>query len=153
MRALALASLFALAACASVEPGNPPLAQYAPHQGYRFDALARGDNSDALFVIVTFSGGGTRAAALAYGVLEALRDTRVTWQGRRIALLDEVDVISSISGGSFPAAYYALRGPRIFDEFAGKFLYRDIQGELVGQALSPPSSTTARCSAAAATPT
>ena len=137
MRALLLACLLALAACASIAPGNPPLAQYAPGQGYRFDNLARGGNSDALFVIVTFSGGGTRAAALAYGVLEALRDARITWQGRRIALLDEVDVISSISGGSFPAAYYALHGPRIFDEFADKFLYRDIQGELVGRALSP----------------
>jgi hypothetical protein len=34
-----------------------------------------------------------------------------------VSLLDEVDVISSISGGSFPAAYYALRDKKIFDEF------------------------------------
>lgn len=136
MRALALAGLAALAACASF-PENPPLARYQPDQGYRFENLARGDNSDALFVIVTFSGGGTRAAALAYGVLEALRDTHITWQGRRVRLLDEVDVISSISGGSFPAAYYALRGPKIFDEFPDRFLYRDIQGDLVGLALTP----------------
>ena len=66
---------------------------------------------------MTFSGGGTRAAALAYGVLEALRDTTLEWRGRKVSLLDEVDVISSISGGSFPAAYYALRGEKIFDEF------------------------------------
>jgi hypothetical protein len=137
VRALALAALLALAACAAPGPGNPPLAQYAPGQGYRFENLARGDNSDELFVIVTFSGGGTRAAALAYGVMEALRDARVTWQGRRVALLDEVDVISSISGGSFPAAYYALRGAKTFDEFPQRFLYRDIQGDLVGLALSP----------------
>jgi NTE family protein len=68
MRRLALAALLALAACASIEPGNPPLAQHQPQAGYRFDTLERGENSDELFVIVTFSGGGTRAAALAYGV-------------------------------------------------------------------------------------
>ncbi len=139
MRTLALAALLALAACASIEPGNPPLARYAPEAGYRFDHLERGANSDELFVIVTFSGGGTRAAALAYGVLEALRDTRIQWQGRRVSLLDEVDVVSSVSGGSFPAAYYALRGARIFEEFPERFLYRDIQGELVRRALSPSS--------------
>jgi hypothetical protein len=124
------------AACASLPPENPPLGQYAPQSGYRFERLERGDNSDALFVIVTFSGGGTRAAALAYGVLEALRDTTIEWQGRRLALLDEVDVVSSISGGSFPAAYYALRGRRIFDEFPERFLYRPIQSSLVK--LAPP---------------
>ncbi len=128
-----------LAACASFTPGNPPLAKYAPDAGYRFERLERGDNSDELFVIVTFSGGGTRAAALAYGVLEALRDTTIEWRGRRMALLDEVDVISSISGGSFPAAYYALRGRQIFDEFPDRFLYRPVQNDLIKRALSPSS--------------
>jgi predicted acylesterase/phospholipase RssA len=71
--------------------------------------------------------------------MEALRDTRIRWQGQDIALLDEVDVISSISGGSFPAAYYALYGSRIFDEFPDKFLYRPVQSDLVKLALSPPS--------------
>ena len=126
-----------LAACASFTPGNPPLAKYAPDTGYRFERLDQGDNSDELFVIVSFSGGGTRAAALAYGVLEALRDTVIAWRGRKVALLDEVDVISSISGGSFPAAYYALRGGKIFDEFQDRFLYRRVQSDLIGQVLSP----------------
>ena len=127
-----------LAGCASFTPGNPPLAKYTPDTGYWFDRLDKGDdNSDDLFVIVSFSGGGTRAAALAYGVLEALRDTHIVWHGRRVALLDEVDVVSSISGGSFPAAYYALRGSRIFDEFPDRFLYRRIQSDLIAQALSP----------------
>ncbi|OGA94949.1 MAG: hypothetical protein A3G27_03550 [Betaproteobacteria bacterium RIFCSPLOWO2_12_FULL_66_14] len=126
-----------LAACASFTPGNPPLARYAPEEGYRFERLERGDNTDELFVIVTFSGGGTRAAALAYGVLEALRDTSIEWRGRRVSLLDEVDVISSISGGSFPAAYYALRGRQIFDEFPDRFLHRQIQGDLLRRLVSP----------------
>lgn len=136
MRGALLAGLLLAAGCASF-PENPPLARYAPQAGYRFENLARDGNSDRLFVIVSFSGGGTRAAALAFGVMEALRDTHITWQGRKVSLLDEVDVISSISGGSFPAAYYALYGARIFDEFPDKFLYRDIQGDLIGLALTP----------------
>lgn len=126
-----------LAACAQFSPSNPPLAKYDPHTGYRFEQLDHPGNSDRLFVIVTFSGGGTRAAALAYGVLEALRDTTIEWEGRKVSLLDEIDVISSISGGSFPAAYYALRGSRVFDEFPDKFLYRPVQSELVSLLFSP----------------
>jgi len=139
MKHALLAGLLLLASCASFTPSNPHLARYAPEAGYRFEHLEPGDNSDELFVIVTFSGGGTRAAALAYGVLEALRDTSIEWQGRKVSLLDEVDVISSISGGSFPAAYYALRGKRIFDEFPEKFLYRPVQSDLIKLAISPSS--------------
>jgi NTE family protein len=138
VRFLLLGCALLLAACATVAP-NPPLAKYEPKAGYDFERLERGENSDEIFVILAFSGGGTRAAALAYGVLEALRDTTIEWRGRRRALLDEVDVISSISGGSFPAAYYALRGRQIFEEFPERFLYRPVQSALVRQLFSPAS--------------
>jgi NTE family protein len=134
-----LASALFFPGCAAFTPGNPPLAKYQPDAGYRFERLERGNNTDELFVIVTFSGGGTRAAALAFGVLEALRDTTIEWRGRRLALLEEVDVISSISGGSFPAAYYALRGRQIFEEFPERFLYRPVQSDLVRLRFSPAS--------------
>jgi NTE family protein len=134
LTAAALAAL--LAACGSY-PENPPLTSYNPDKGYRFDQLDQGENSDELFVIVTFSGGGTRAAALSYGILEALRDTKIDFGGKRISLLDEVDVISSVSGGSFPAAYYALKREAVFAEFPDKFLYRQIQSDLKSEALSP----------------
>lgn len=125
-----------LTACGSF-PVNPPLAKHDPSVGYRFENLEQGSNSDELFVILVFSGGGTRAAALSYGVLEALRDTKIQWKNKKISLLDEVDVISSISGGSFPAAYYALYGSRIFDEFPNRFLYRPVQSDLIKSALTP----------------
>ena len=133
-----------LSGCASF-PANPPLAQYDPNAGYRFERLApasddaQPDQRDQLFVILSLSGGGTRAAALSHGVLKALRDTSIQWQGRSVSLLDEVDVISSISGGSFPAAYYALYGERLFTEFPDKFLYRPIQSDLIKQVFHPGS--------------
>lgn len=135
-RIVVLFGVLLLTACTSFPP-NPTLAKYNPAAGYRFDQLEQGTNSDELFVIVTFSGGGTRAAALSFGVLEALRDTTIEWNSRKLSLLDEVDVISSISGGSFPAAYYALHGPHTFDEFPDKFLYRPIQTDLLKQLYSP----------------
>ena len=48
-----------------------------------------------------------------------------------------MDCISGISGGSFTAAYYGLFGDRIFKDYRPRFLYRDIQGELVHSALNP----------------
>jgi len=86
---------------------------------------------------LAFSGGGTRAAALAYGAMLALRQTRIDWPRQGETLLDEVDCISSVSGGSFPAAYYALYHDRLFEDFEGRFLYRNIQGSLLLRALSP----------------
>ena len=70
-----------------------------------------------LLLLLTFSGGGTRAAAFSYGVLETLRDTKVTIHGHEGRLLDKVDWISGVSGGSFTAAYYGLFRDRIFQDF------------------------------------
>ncbi len=110
--------------------------------GYRFDNLAGGSDAaeyadaNRLFVCLAFSGGGTRAAALAYGAMLALRQTHVDWPHPE-ALLDDVDCISSVSGGSFTAAYYGLFRERLFTDFEDRFLYRDIQGRLILQALAP----------------
>jgi NTE family protein len=106
--------------------------------GYRFDTLDSGPrNSDSLFVCLMFSGGGTRAAALSYGIMEALRDTVVRVDGREKRLLDEVDCISSVSGGSFTAAYYGLFRERLFEDFRVRFLERNIQGALTGRLFNP----------------
>lgn len=93
-------------------------------------------NND-IALILAFSGGGTRAAAFSYGVLESLRDTEVMLEGRSARLLDEVDTISSVSGGSFTAAYYGLHGDRIFDDFDEVFLRRDVEGALVKGLFNP----------------
>ncbi|MDZ7768324.1 MAG: patatin-like phospholipase family protein [Woeseiaceae bacterium] len=83
------------------------------------------DNDDRLFVVLAFSGGGTRAAALSYGVMDALRDEHIMIDGQRSRLLDQVDVISAVSGGSYTAAYYGLFGDRLFEDFEARFLRRN----------------------------
>ncbi|MGH8508873.1 MAG: patatin-like phospholipase family protein [Gammaproteobacteria bacterium] len=135
---VALAALLA-AGCASF-PVTGRLDSYDSDKGYRYDRLEANGNGDELFVVLTFSGGGTRAAAFAYGVIEELRKTTVAIGGERRNLLEEVDLISSISGGSFTAAYYGLRGEEIFEEggrFQRNFLYRDVQGELIQSLFNP----------------
>ena len=110
---------------------NKPAGPFVDNAGYRYENLAGGTNSESLLVVLAFSGGGTRAAALSYGVLEQLARDRIVVEGNRKRVLDEVDVISSVSGGSFTAAYYALFGDRIFDDFESRFLNRNIQGALL----------------------
>ncbi len=95
------------------------------------------NRADDLLVVLTFSGGGSRASALSYGVLQELAKTKIWWNGRERRLLDEVDMISSVSGGSFTAAYYALFGDRIFTEYEPAFLRRNVDGELVKRLFYP----------------
>jgi NTE family protein len=127
----------AIGGCVGFRAGNAPLERVDPAYGYRPGGVARRGDPGGVRLFLAFSGGGTRAAAFAYGVLEGLRDTPVVVRDRRERLLDEVDVISGVSGGSFPAAYYGLFGDRIFEDFEERFLDRNVQRALVLQALRP----------------
>lgn len=120
-------------------PVNKPLTTIDPNSGYRGKLKDREPgNSDELLLYLTFSGGGTRASAFSYGVLEELRNTEVTINGQKQMLLNQVDAISGVSGGSFTAAYYGLFGERIFDDFEQKFLKKNVQGGLVRRMLLRP---------------
>jgi len=117
-------------------PATPQLEQ-AGAPGYRVGEVVRPGQSDDLLVILAISGGGTRAAALGYGVLEELRRTEVMVNGVKRRLLDEVDVISAVSGGTFPATYYALRGEKTFEEFEAKVLSRTFESDLAWRIFTP----------------
>jgi NTE family protein len=121
-----------LAGCAHY-PMNQALEQYVPDAGYRFKNMGTPDNSERLLLILTFSGGGTRAAAFSYGLLEDLAKTEVHIDGSKRRLLDEVDIMSGVSGGSFTAAYYGLFGNRIFKDYETRFLRKNIQGALLAR--------------------
>lgn len=116
---------------------NTALDTVEPPQGYSIKSLHDRAQGCDIRVVLSFSGGGTRAAALAYGVLQELRDTPISIQGKPARLLDEVKVISSVSGGSFTAAYYGLFGDRIFTDFEGAFLREDVEDVLIHMALNP----------------
>jgi len=125
-------SLLLLSGCATygvIENATIATASTAA-KPYSVRAIGGRAGSDEVALALTFSGGGTRAAALAYGVLEELRDTTVMIDGQSRRLLDEVDAISSVSGGSFTAAYYGLYGERTFEDFKNEFLTQDIQHSL-----------------------
>jgi NTE family protein len=136
-RSLALGTAAALAACGTTPTREQPLREIVPLTA---PVLAPGvdANSDKLFVVVTFSGGGKRAAAFSYGVLEALRDMKVTTpDGDEHPLIDEIDLISAVSGGAFTAAYYALNGKKAFDNYEPDFLNHDTEKDLWNKVLSP----------------
>lgn len=138
-RILAASAILLLAGCASAPveyESNVPLEKTDPAGGYRLRNLQPDPSGDSLFINMTFSGGGSRAAALAYGVMRELHRTKFFWEGKETTLLDEVDTINAVSGGSFPAAYYALFGERIFDDFETRFLRRNFQHELQSLILS-----------------
>ena len=136
-RLLICLSLLSLAGCAT-RPVNPKITQVDPSAGYRFETrqLLKQDKDN--LVILAFSGGGTRAAAFSYGVLEFLRRTEMVGpKGNRARLLDQVDVITGVSGGSFTALAYGLYGEKLFDEYEKRFLKRNIQGEIIAGVLNP----------------
>ena len=133
---LCLTLVTIITACASY-PVNPPLDEIDEDVGYSSLNLARGEgNTDENYVLLALSGGGTRAAALDYGVIKFL-DT-VRFNGGRDSLLDEVDIISSSSAASLVAGYYGLFGREKFlSDFDNDVLDKQIQTGLTRGILNP----------------
>src|SRR5215216_849174 len=78
-------------------------------------------------VALAFSGGGTRAAAFAHGVMRGL-DRIPTDAGG--TYFDKIVFISGVSGGSIAAAYYGLRGRAALLDFRERFLIRNAEEDL-----------------------
>ena len=83
---LGLLASIALAGCAS-RPINERIAKTDPSSGYRVPLQMQKlkNNDPRTLFLLAFSGGGTRAAAFSYGVLEELRRTeaalvRASWR-------------------------------------------------------------------------
>jgi NTE family protein len=134
--------MVSLSACEYVRPTlNAPLTQWDPQYGYRMPNLTTPEqgNSDSLLIVAAFSGGGTRASTLAFGALRELARQPITWEGNQKRLLDELDVIYALSGGTFTGAYYALFGERIFHDFEYRFLRKDWESELRARIFRSPS--------------
>lgn len=136
--ALAALAVVAVVAGCATRPVNPPLQAIAADRGYSFQSRQKHFKAQENLVVLAFSGGGTRAAAFSYGVLEFLRRTEIAGPGgARTRLLDAVDVITGVSGGSFTALAYGLYGEALFADYEQRFLKRDVQSALIARALSP----------------
>ncbi|MCC6141613.1 MAG: patatin-like phospholipase family protein [Nitrospira sp.] len=126
--AIAASFFLGLAGCVSTAPTFPAAAASSPtHANQALDQEVR---RDGRFIGLAISGGGSRAAVFGGAVLRELQ---------RLGLLPQVDVLSAVSGGALPAAYYALDGFRTVD-FSNGFLERigqDFQGEMRSRLISP----------------
>ncbi|HXA80692.1 MAG TPA: patatin-like phospholipase family protein, partial [Opitutaceae bacterium] len=134
--AIMLVNVVFLAGCVHAPLNQPLLSNSAPAAPQSASGSQDAGDND-LMVALFFSGGGTRAASLSYGVLKELAATRVETPTRSYRLIDKVRVISAVSGGSFPAAYYCLYHDRTFSEFEDRFLKRNITTALLREALNP----------------
>lgn len=132
-----LAGIVLLPACTSYGDINNKKLESESDASYSISKVIRAQRSNETTVVLAFSGGGSRAAALAYGVLDGLRQTHINIDGGSRRLLDEVDAISSVSGGSFTAAYFGLYGDQVFTDFEHAFLRRDVTGELIYGLFNP----------------
>jgi NTE family protein len=119
---------FALGGCATVHnlPLNTP--SETPFAGTIAQAAAAAGRNqprgggDGTVIGLAFSGGGTRAAAFSYGVLNQLaRTPSASASGHD--LLDHVGIVS------FTAAYFGLNGRAGLADFREKFLVQDLMSE------------------------
>ena len=101
--------------------------------GYQWTNLERNPLEDTA-VIVTASGGGTRATALVLSVLRGLDKVRLPGGE---TLMDEIDIISSVSGGSVTAGYFALAGRDGFQTLEDDFIRKDGMSALLWSGLNP----------------
>jgi len=101
------------------DPINQPLTSNAPPPGANRGVDINYDDS---VVALTFSGGGMRAAAFSYGVLEGFEETNIETRTGSKSLLDHIDFLSGVSGGSVLAAYYGLKKRDAMIDFKQRFL-------------------------------
>jgi len=93
----------------------------------------KADQDDTTLMMVAFSGGGSRAAAVGWKTLDTLQQAPYPAvagsSGKESNLAREIDMVAGISGGSFAAAAWCLFGGDLVP-FQKRFVERNIQGAL-----------------------
>ena len=93
--------------------------------------------ADEFLIMLAFSGGGTRAAAYSFGVLNGLDRLQVpTAEGPR-PLLERVDFVSGVSGGSITAAYFGLKQRAALADFRERFLLKNVEADALSTSFTP----------------
>ncbi|MBN6069811.1 patatin-like phospholipase family protein [Aggregatibacter actinomycetemcomitans] len=126
-----------LAACHSIiyQP-TKTIEQIDLQRGYRLENTMQQALQKENLVIMTFSGGGSRAASLGYGVLEQFKNAMVRPTEKGDTLLQNIDVVYGVSGGSVLAAYFALEGQDVIPKFNESFLKKDFQKKVINEVFS-----------------
>lgn len=126
---MGLAAAIATAGCVAVDttPINFVSAQPAvPSPDYIPDATDDGSTVVAL----SFSGGGTRAAAFGYGALLELDALTIDEFPVKRTLVDNVRTVAGTSGGAVLAAYLGYKGKDEYRDFRERFLYQNAEANM-----------------------
>ncbi|MCW5681904.1 MAG: patatin-like phospholipase family protein [Xanthobacteraceae bacterium] len=92
--------------------------------------------SDEFLIALAFSGGGTRAAAYSFGVLRGIEKFQLPGREGPVSLIDRIDFVSGVSGGSVTAAYFGLKKRNALYDFRERFLLKNAE-ENLSTSLSP----------------
>ena len=122
--------ILALTSCATHENIPINIATADPNAGISEQTTANAAFGDDMFIGLAFSGGGTRAAAFSFGVLKGLSEVDTRDKARSTALIDRVDFVSGVSGGSVTAAYFGLKKRAALADFRERFLIKDAEAAL-----------------------
>jgi NTE family protein len=124
-RGVTLGIALLLAACSTVF--NDPINVQVASSAAVAPPARLPDVGGSTVVALAFSGGGTRAAAFAHGVMRGLDRIRADGGG---TYFDKVVFISGVSGGSVAAAYYGLKGRAALADFRERFLVKNAEEDL-----------------------
>jgi NTE family protein len=127
---LALLLVLALPSCATMDNLPANVATADPNAGLNEQVVEGAAFGDDKVIGLAFSGGGTRAAAFSFGVLKGLSNLNTTDKGRTVSLIDRVDFVSGVSGGSVTAAYFGLKKRAALADFRERFLIKDAEAAL-----------------------
>lgn len=130
-------ALFALLFLAGCAAWNKPLNQ--PLQGGNpalVEVTGQTIGDGEVYVGLAFSGGGMRASAFAYGMLEELK-AQGAITGTPNGLLDHVRLVSGVSGGSVTAAQFGLYGPAGVEGYRDRYLVTNAEKYMANSILNP----------------
>ncbi|MEI2686579.1 MAG: patatin-like phospholipase family protein [Cypionkella sp.] len=133
MKKLLTCLIFLVGCAAWNKPINAPLAGENPAL---VEVTPETIGSGEVYVGLAFSGGGMRASAFAYGMLQELQ-AQGAITGTNDGLLDTVRLVSGVSGGSVTAAQFGLYGPRGLDGYREKYLITNAEKYMANSLFNP----------------
>ena len=131
-RLILLAMLAILSGCASFSHRNVEIKEKGAYSGRATRTITDYRGKKDVLVLLALSGGGSRAACFSSAVMLQLQKVY-----EDLDILQEVDVISSVSGGSVAAAYYAISGDPRDNEDSPLMVRARISGDFRLDTLPP----------------